>query len=148
MWANLRRQIWQWRGVVIAAPSVACVLIALRLTGSLQPLELAALDQFFRMRPQSFSEDRIVIVEINESDVQASGQWPLSDAKLAQLIKTLKQYQPQVIGLDIYRDLQVEPGHQELVQVFASTPNLIGIKKVIDQPSGRINPPPTLSQLG
>ena len=66
MWANLRRQIWQWRGVVIAAPSVACVLIALRLTGSLQPLELAALDQFFRMRPQSFSENRIVIVEINE----------------------------------------------------------------------------------
>jgi len=148
MWANLRRQIWQWRGVVIAAPSVACVLIALRLTGSLQPLELAALDQFIRMRPQSSAEDRIVIVEINESDVQASGQWPISDAKLAQLIKTLKQYQPQVIGLDIYRDLQVEPGHQELVQVFASTPNFIGIKKVIAQPSGRINPPPALSQLG
>jgi adenylate cyclase len=148
MWAKLRRQIWQWRGVLIAAPSVASVLIGLRLTGSLQPLELAALDQFFQMRPLLSAEDRIVIVEINESDIQASGQWPISDAKMAQLIKTLKKYQPQVIGLDIYRDLEVQPGHQELVQVFASTPNLIGIKKVIPRPAGKINPPPTLSQLG
>ena len=40
--------------------------------------------------------------------------------------------QPKAIGLDIYRDFPVEPGHQELVEVFESTPNLIGIEKVVD----------------
>jgi adenylate cyclase len=37
--------------------------------------------------------------------------------------------QPRAIGLDIYRDLPVEPGHEKLVQVFKSTPNLIGNSK-------------------
>ena len=127
MWAHLRQQIWQWRGVLVAAPSVAGLLIGLRLAGWLQASELPALDQFFRLRPKEPVDSRIVIVEINEADVQKGGKWPISDAKLAKLPETLKQQKPRAIGLDIYRDLPVEPGHQELVKVFQSTPNLIGI---------------------
>jgi adenylate cyclase len=149
MWAKLKQQIWQWRGVLIAAPSVAGLLIGLRLAGWLQGLELAALDQFFRLRPKEPVDPRIIIVGINEADVQKAGQWPMSDATLAKLLERIKQQQPRAIGLDIYRDLPVEPGHQELVKVFASTPNLIGIQKVISGSSGSaVNPPPTLSKLG
>jgi adenylate cyclase len=145
MWAKLRQQIWQWRGVLVAAPSVTGLLIGLRLAGLLQALELATLDQFFRLRPQEPVDPRIVIVEINEADVQKAGQWPMSDAKLAKLLETLKQQKPRAIGLDLYRDLAVEPGHQELVKVFASTPNLIGIQKVVGNSSGSaVNPPLTL----
>jgi adenylate cyclase len=145
MWAKLRQQIWQWRGVLVAAPSVTGLLIGLRLAGLLQALELAALDQFFRLRPQEPVDPRIVIVEINEADVQKAGQWPMSDATLAKLLETLKQQKPRAIGLDLYRDLAVEPGHQELVKVFASTPNLIGIQKVVGNYSGlAVNPPLTL----
>lgn len=149
MWAKLRQLLWQWRGVLIAAPSVAGLLIGLRLAGWLQGLELAALDQFFRLRPKEPVDSRIVIVGINEADVQKAGQWPMSDATLAKLLETLKQQQPRAIGLDLYRDLPVEPGHQELVKVFESTPNLIGIQKVVKNSSGlAVNPPPTLGKLG
>lgn len=44
----------------------------------------------------------------------------------------------------MYRDLPVEPGHQVLVEMFQSTPNLIGIEKVV---GSRVAPPPSLSQL-
>jgi len=145
MWAKLRQQLWQWRGVLIAAPSVAGLLIGLRSAGLLQALELAALDEFFRLRPLEPVDSRIVIVEINEADVQKARQWPMSDATLAKLLETLKQQKPRAIGLDLYRDLPVEPGHQELVKVFASTPNLIGIQKVVSNLSGSaVNPPLTL----
>ncbi|WP_041781416.1 CHASE2 domain-containing protein [Allocoleopsis franciscana] len=149
MWAKLRQQLWQWRGVLIAAPSVAALLIGLRSAGLLQGLELAALDQFFRLRSKESVDSRIVIVGINEADIQKAGHWPLSDAKLAKLLETLKQQQPRAIGLDLYRDLPVEPGHQELIKVFASTPNLIGIQKVVGNSYGlAVNPPPTLSKFG
>ena len=145
MWAKLRQQLWQWRGVLIAAPSVAGLLIGLRSAGLLQALELAALDEFFRLRPLEPVDSRIVIVEINEADVQKARQWPMSDATLAKLLETLKQQKPRAIGLDLYRDLPVEQGHQELVKVFASTPNLIGIQKVVSNLSGSaVNPPLTL----
>ena len=147
MWARLKQQIWQWRGVVIAAPSVAGVLIILRLAGGLQLLELAALDRFFRLRPLEPADSRIVLVTIDESDIRKLGQWPISDAVLAHLLLLLKQQQPRVIGLDLYRNLPVEPGHQELVKVFASTPNLIGIKKVVGADGDTVDPPPMLSQL-
>jgi len=149
MWTTLRKQLWQWRGVFIAAPSVAGIVIGLRWAGWLQALELAALDQFFRWRPAEAIDSRIVIVEINEQDIQKLGNWPPSDQILAQLLKILKQQQPRAIGLDLYRDLPVEPGHQELVEVFQSTPNLIGIRKVAGDADGTaVNSPPILNELG
>ena len=149
MWAKLRQQLWQWRGVLIAAPSVAGLVIGLRSAGLLQGLELAALDQFFRLRPQEPVDSRIVIVGINETDIRKAGQWPMSDAMLAKLLEKLKQQQPIAIGLDLYRDLPIEPGDQDLVKVFESTPNLIGIQKVVGNSYGlAVNPPPTLSKLG
>jgi adenylate cyclase len=148
MRAKLKKQIWQLRGVLFAAPTVAGILIGLRSIGFLQPFELAALDEFFRRRPNESVDERVVIVEVNEEDVRKHGL-PLPDNKLAQLITNIKQQQPRAIGLDIYRDLPVEPGYQELVNVFKTTPNLIGIQKVIGSAYGvAINPPPALYELG
>jgi CHASE2 domain-containing sensor protein len=73
------------------------------------------------------------------------------------LISSIKHQQPRVIGLDIYRDLPVEPGYQELFpvepgyqelfKVFQSTPNLIGIEKVIKTAQGEVvQAPPVLKQ--
>lgn len=132
MWAKLKPQIWQWRGVLMAVPNVTVLTIALRLTGLLQLLELAMLDQFFLLRPPEPVETRIVIVEINEADIRKQGQWPMSDAALASVLEKIKQQQPRAIGLDLYRDLPVNPGHQALVKVFESTPNLIGVQKISD----------------
>ncbi|MBW4518834.1 MAG: adenylate/guanylate cyclase domain-containing protein [Scytolyngbya sp. HA4215-MV1] len=132
----------------ITAPSVAGMVIGLRLAGWLQPLEFAALDQFFLLRPPDSIDARIVIVEIREPDLQTLGQWPMSDHQLAQLLTLIKQQQPRVIGLDLYRDLPVEPGHQELVNALQSIPNLIGIQKVIVNADGAaVKPPQPLTKL-
>ena len=87
MWAKLKPQIWQWRGVLLAVPNITALVIAIRLTGLLQLLELAALDQFFLLRPQESADSRIVIVEINEADIHKQGQWPMSDKKTCQFVR-------------------------------------------------------------
>lgn len=148
MWAKLKQRIWEWRGVWIAAPCLTILLLGLRWTGGLQMLEWALLDRYFRLRPPESPDDRIVLVTINESDLRNVGQWPVPDRVLAELLAKIKVQQPRAIGLDIYRDLPVEPGHQELVEIYKSTPNLIGIKKVVgDENAFGVNPPPELAEL-
>jgi PAS domain S-box-containing protein len=147
MWTTLKQHLWRWRGVLVTAPSVAGGLLILRLAGTLQFMELVALDQMFRLRPIEPADSRIVLVTIDESDIKQLGQWPMSDAVLARTISLIKQQQPKAIGLDIFRDLPIEPGHQALVNVFTSTPNLIGIEKVIKTAEGEvIQAPPLLKQ--
>ncbi len=125
------------------APSVAALAIAGSAAGVFQMLEWATLDQFFHQRPAEPIDRRIVLVTIGESDISKVGQWPMPDRVMAQLLRNVRAQQPRAIGMDIYRDLPVEPGHKELVQVFQSTPNLIGIEKV---GGNRIAPPPALSK--
>jgi diguanylate cyclase (GGDEF)-like protein len=139
----LTQTIHRWRKVLLIAPIVATLVILTSLTGLLQPLEFLTFDHFFRWRSPENIDPRIVIVTISESDISQLKQWPLSDEMLVKLINTIKQHQPRVIGLNIFRDFPVEPGYQELISLFKSTPNLIGIEKVISQP---IAGPPILSE--
>ncbi|MBL1175229.1 CHASE2 domain-containing protein [Pantanalinema sp. GBBB05] len=126
---------------------VAGVVAGLQLTGSLQPLELTVLDCWLRLRPPEERDPPVVIVAIDEEDIRRLGQWPMSDAQLATLLQRLRQAKPAVIGLDLYRDLPVEPGTAQLQQVFNTTPNLIGIKKVVGNRNGPVvEPPPVLEQ--
>lgn len=147
MWKALKDRIWQWRGVIVAVPSVTVIVLGIRATGVLQALEFPVLDQFFLLRPQETIDPRIVIVEINEADVQKVGHWSLTDAELAGLLETIKQQKPAAIGLDLYRDLPVEPGHPTLTNLFKTTPHLIGVQKVgSSSDSSPVNPPAVLKQ--
>jgi adenylate cyclase len=131
MQQSLRRLLWEWRGVLVSAPTIAGLVILLRWAGLFQPWEWAAFDQYLRLRPLEPPDNRVVIVGIDEADIKEIGQGVIPDGVFARLLEKLKARQPKAIGLDIYRDLPVEPGHQELVRVFESTPNLVGIQKVV-----------------
>lgn len=116
--------------------------------GILQILEWTVLDYWFRKRPTEQYTPPVVIVTIDDNDIATSGEWPLTDANLAQLLLQIKSHSPAVIGLDLYRDLPIAPGQDALEQVFRTTPNLIGIKKVIGAgASPVVSPPPTLDAL-
>lgn len=144
--SRLKGESWKVTGIAIAVTSG---VILLRLTGILQLLELAAFDQWMRLRSPSPIDDRIVIVGINESDLQTVGQWPITDDRLLTLLEKIQQQNPRAIGLDIYRDLPVEPGYEELVAFMQSTPNLIGIQKVVGSGNENlIQPPPALAESG
>ncbi|MEM9274209.1 MAG: CHASE2 domain-containing protein [Cyanobacteria bacterium P01_F01_bin.143] len=119
-------------------------IILFRLTGWLQFSEFAIFDRFMQIRPIQTTEERIVIIGIDELDIQNIGEYPISDRILAQAISQLQSYQPSVIGLDIYRDLPVEPGTEELEIIFVNNSNLLGIEKIINS---KVNPPKTLAKL-
>jgi adenylate cyclase len=106
-----------------------------------------ALDQAFLLRPAEPPDSRIVIIGINEQDIKTLGHWPLKDAELTQLLTRVKQQKPRAIGLDLYRDLPIEPGHQQLVQIYKTTPNLIGIEKKGGAKEIPISPPQALAEL-
>jgi adenylate cyclase len=149
MWKQVKRQIWDWRGVVIATPAITGLVLLLRFAGLLQAWEWAAFDQYMRLRPQLPPDDLVVIVGINEADVKQIGKAIIPDGIYADLIENLKARKPRAIGLDIYRDQPVEPGHRKLVQIFESTPNLVGIQKVAGQASSEtVAPPPALKAKG
>ncbi len=147
----------RWRGAVVAAAVTSGVLL-LRAAGLLQLLELAAYDQLVRLRPHRSPDPRIAIIGIAETDLNRYG-WPLNDQILAALLRTVQAQEPRAIGLDIYRNLPVEPGHADLLALMESLPNLIGITKVAGQDpsenefdtSGNartIAPPPVLAAKG
>lgn len=123
--------MWQWRGVWGTASLSAIATIALRGLGILQPWELGTFDFYLRLRPLRPADPRIAIVGIDEEDVRQQGTAIFSDRTYARAIAKLAAMQPRAIGLDVYRDIAIYPGHQELMEVLAETPNVIGIEKTL-----------------
>jgi diguanylate cyclase (GGDEF)-like protein/PAS domain S-box-containing protein len=130
--------------VWITAAGMSGIVFTMRFLGWLQVAELAAYDQLFRLRPPEPTDDRIVIVTIDDDDINKLEDWPMTDEKMANLLEILRSYEPRAIGLDIYRDLPVGEGNAALVDVFNSTPNLIGIEKLADKVSIGVQPPEQL----
>ncbi|GEM_PF-4011102 len=141
---NINKKIKKWRITLITSSTITALIIGLSLTGWFQILEWSTYDLFFRLRPAETKDSRVVIVGINEADIQRF-RYPLSDEILAQLIAKIKTYNPKVIGLNIYRDLPVDPGNKKLLELFKTTPNLVGIEKIIGT---QIAPPPELKKIG
>ncbi|NEP29646.1 CHASE2 domain-containing protein, partial [Moorena sp. SIO3I6] len=138
-------EIQSWRVGLMPGLVVIGLVILFRLTGVLESLEWIALDSFLRWRPEESIDKRILIVGINEQDIQGIGTYPIPDRDLASLLRKLATYNPRAIGIDIVRDLPVEPGYTDLVAAFQAINTVIGIEKALpDQDGNTINPPPTL----
>lgn len=122
---------------------VTSFLLLLNETGCFQVLEWLIFDQYFRLRPEEKVDSRLLIVTIDEPDLSQLRQWPLSDQLLADALNRIKQHNPRVIGLDLYRDFPIPPGTSALEAIFGTTPHLFGVEKVGGTP---VPPPPTLAQ--
>lgn len=138
---KLKQSLSRGHRELITAASVAVCVLLLHSIGLLQSLELAALDQFFRLRPNEPPEERITIVVIDEAYLKEVGSWPIPDANIAQLLEKLNVHKPRAIGLDIYRDLPVKPRNQELRNAYKLMPNLIGIELLANDKNVNVSPP-------
>ncbi|MBD2449666.1 CHASE2 domain-containing protein [Nostoc sp. FACHB-152] len=144
-WQDLRPKLkwhaqhqldWQHLPHILMKSLVATGLVmAVRLLGGLQSMELWAFDQMTRLQPDQGSDERLLIVKVTEKDIQQR-QYPLSDRIILQAIEKLQGYQPRAIGLDIYRDLPVEPGHRELAAHLKKNSRLVAICEV-SQPEAK-----------
>lgn len=130
--------------LALIAVATAGLTGGLQATGTLQLLEWSILDHWFRLRPPEARTPPIVLVTISESDLSRLQRFPISDQSLSTAIEILKRERPTVIGLNLYRNLPVEPGSQQLQQTFASTPNLIGVTKAIGTGNGGAVEAPSL----
>ncbi|MBD2108788.1 CHASE2 domain-containing protein [Nodosilinea sp. FACHB-13] len=122
-----------WRQVVPGVVVLGLVVGA-RLLGLFQGLELKMLDTLLRWRPAEPTDERVLIVGIDEADIQRLGTYPVPDGVLAELLQTLSIHQPRAVGVDIYRDMAVEPGHETLVATLATQPYVIGIENILSNP--------------
>ncbi|MEG3849909.1 CHASE2 domain-containing protein [Microcoleus sp. herbarium19] len=141
----VKADISTWRRGSLPGLMVIVAVIMARLSGALQFLELVAFDRFLLLRPPEPMDDRIAIVGITEEDIQRAKTYPIPDRDIADLLKRLQADQPTAIGLDIVRDIPVEPGHAELTSVFRSSKNAIGVEIALPDRSGfTVAPPPAL----
>jgi len=141
--AKKRRPPVKW--VALWGTGIAGLLLLLRLTGWLQGPELILYDQFFQFRQPALADSRITIVTIDEPDLQQIRRFPIPDQVLAETLQNINAQAPRLIGLDLYRDLPVEPGNQQLTELLETLPNLIGIEKAV---GSQIAPPEVLNQQG
>uniref|UniRef100_A0A7C4RTS4 Adenylate/guanylate cyclase domain-containing protein n=1 Tax=Desulfatirhabdium butyrativorans TaxID=340467 RepID=A0A7C4RTS4_9BACT len=107
--------------------------------------ELKTYDLFLNWQPhETVSQNRITIVTITEADISELGKWPITDEKLSQAIGTLLQYKPLAIGLDIYRDISVPPGSDDLAALMVGNAQIIAAMKCVSASASSIKPPEVL----
>ncbi len=128
-------------GVLIGI-TVAALITGARSLGYLQPLELGAYDRYLGQKIKSSAEPApVTLVTITEADIQAIGQWPMSDKTLTVLLKTILDKKPRVVGLDLYRDMPVPPGSEGLEALFKEGHDIITVQKIGDQGKNSVAAP-------
>jgi CHASE2 domain-containing sensor protein/predicted Ser/Thr protein kinase len=126
---------------IISSAIATMLLFGIQRLGMLEPIELKVFDRMIQMRGNPGLDPRILVVGVTEKDLQNFQKWPLSGEILDQLFTKLEQYQPRVIGLDIFRDLRVEPGHDKLLQHFQKSDRIISVCHHSDSTNPPISPP-------
>jgi adenylate cyclase len=110
--------------------AVWLAVMGLRYQGLWEGLELDAYDWSMRLSSQHLNESPpITLVTITDQDIQAEGHWPISDEMLAKALTRIQLQGPRVIGVDIYRDLEVPPGRAALNQVLERFPHIVMVMK-------------------
>jgi adenylate cyclase len=148
MTALPKRRVFQdvpFASALLLAAAVAGAVLALRGAGALEAPELAVYDIFVRMRAGGgHPAPQILVVAVTENDIRGLGGWPVSDEVLAKVIERLNQSGARAIGLDIYRDIPVPPGTEQLHKVLSASDDVIAVTMLGDTPARRIDPPPPL----
>jgi len=132
--------------ISLALGLIAClVIIGLRGAGFLQFVELANYDVYLRLKEQqSIPEPRIVLIQTVEEDIQKLAEWPLSDQSMVKVFKKLLAKNPRTIGVDLYRDIPVPPGSDELNKLLSSEKRIIVIEKFGEDSSKHVEGPAVL----
>ncbi len=111
----------------LASSLTFAAVCGLRWGGTLEGLELAFYDWHIRLRPAAAQPaPRVVVVNVTEKDIQELGTWPLPDATLAEVLEAAARAGAVAIGLDIYRDVPVSPGHERLNAVLREHAQIVG----------------------
>ena len=137
------------RSPLLVAAAASCLVFlaiyGLRVSGALQGLELAVYDWHVRLRPAAHRPaPPVTLVQITDADIQQVGTWPLPDAVLAEVLEAVSRAGAVAIGLDIYRDIPVSPGHERFSAVLREHSQIIGSMMLPQAGRPGVAPPPAL----
>ena len=107
------------------------LIFAARESGWLVSWEVGAYDNSLRLQPPELAPSPVTVVTIDEGDIARFGH-PMSDAVMADALAKLGAQQPRAIGIDVYRDVPVGEGYDELRVVFNLYPQLVIVEKLAD----------------
>ncbi len=131
--------------IALSLLALAALLTLVREQGRLQWLELAAYDLLAAgVEAGPVTPAAVSLVLVSESDIQALRSWPLTDSQLRGILGDILAFDPKVVGLDIYRDLAVPPGHDDFQALLRDEPRIIAIEKFPGADSPGVPPPSVL----
>ena len=133
------------RQAALTAAAVFLLVVVLRLAGALERLELGVYDLAMRLRPAATLDERIVIIDETEDDIERLGH-PLSDQTLARVVERVLAMKPRVLGVDKFRDIPVAPGTDALARAVNANRNVLWIYQFGGQGSRRISAPQWLKR--
>lgn len=136
-WNSVKDIIATWRVWGLPGAIAIGLVVAARLTGSLQGLELVAFDAFLRSRPEEPKDDRIVLVGFD--DIEATG-YPIPEQQIVDVIKTIQSYNPAVVGLHIHKNQIAEINKASMFSSLGHYKNLV-VAELISTPADQILAP-------
>ncbi len=104
--------------VLIISVGLTITISGVRQVGLLQSWELQAFDWLVTLRLPEKPDHRLLVVGFKDDDINNKIPYPLPDEKLAEVITILQNNNAKVIGLDIFRDIEIGKGRPELNKAF------------------------------
>ena len=132
---------------ILRGVGILVFILVLRVLGSMQPLELFVYDRMLQMRQTEKIDETITVVTVNEKTLNNGdyattyeGSKTLTDRTVYQILQKINQYNPKVIGLDIYRDITLPPddreGGESLREYLRQNENIVSIcQKIVKNPN-------------
>lgn len=118
----------------------AILVIALRLTGVLEPYALTLYDTFNYFAAKQQTSPRVVVLSQQLQDLKDPSLYPLSDEKLNEFLLKVLAQSPRLIVIDTLLNKPRPPGNDALNATLLSNPNiqirLFGDENGVDRQSG------------
>ncbi|WP_310428490.1 CHASE2 domain-containing serine/threonine-protein kinase [Chamaesiphon sp. VAR_48_metabat_135_sub] len=120
IWKSLISRKVQWQVATILGVSlgVTGLVVGTKSIGWWEMSELTVYDQSVRWKSPLPPDPRLLIVAITEEDLNLQKVWPLPDRTIAKIIQKLTDAKAKIIGLDVFRANPVNPGHEDLVEIW------------------------------
>src|SRR5262245_1766442 len=129
----------------VTAGAVFLLVLVLRFAGALERIELGIYDLSLRARPAATLDERFVIIDETEEDLERFGH-PLSDQVLARIVERVLAMKPRVLGVDKFRDIPVAPSTEALARAVNGSRNVLWIYQFGGNGTRRIAAPQWLKR--
>lgn len=147
---GFRRLTWKdVRRLTATSLLVTSLVMGIRWSGVLEPMELGFYDHLMRARPTEQADHRLLIIGGTEEDTREYSH-PFPDHVLAELLQKIDKYNPAAIGLSIIRDRPEPAGaeqeHEKLLAMIRNNEKITTVCALGHTPEQSIAPPANVAE--